>query len=122
MTRAARPPSRRQFLAGLPPALGMLGIGGCRRSPGRPVAGFAQMDSGGAWRIAETRSMREAAEANGFELVVTDAQDQTAKQVSDVEDLIARRVRALFVAPRDFNGMEPAFEAARHGVWRAALH
>jgi len=73
------------------------------------------MDSGGAWRVAETSSMRAAAAYNDrFELVVTDAQDQTAKQIADVEDLIARRVRALFIAPRDYEGLEPALEAAAY--------
>ena len=49
-----------------------------------------------------------------YELVVTDAQDQTAKQVADVEDLVARRVRALFIAPREYEGLDPVFEVARH--------
>src|SRR5205823_165478 len=35
-------------------------------------------------------------------------------QVADVEDLLARRVRALFVAPREYEGLEPVFDAARH--------
>jgi ribose transport system substrate-binding protein len=70
----------------------------------------------GAWRIAETNSMREEAQRRGgkYELVVTDAQDQTAKQISDVEDLIARRADAIFLAPREFDGLAPALEAAAH--------
>jgi len=72
------------------------------------------MDTAGAWRVAETASMRAAAAADGYELIVTSAEDQTAKQVSDVEDLIARRVQALFIAPREFEGLEPVFEAAGH--------
>ncbi len=109
---AARP-DRRQFLAGL--ALAALAGSGCRRPSGRLVVGFSQMDSGGAWRVAETNSMRQAAAQSGrFELVVTDAQDQTAKQIGDVEDLIARRVVAVFIAPREYDGLEPALEAARH--------
>jgi galactofuranose transport system substrate-binding protein len=75
------------------------------------------MDSGGAWRIAETESMRGAAARSGrFELVVTDAQDQTAKQIADIEDLVARGVVALFIAPRDFEGLDAAFDAARHAA------
>ena len=79
------------------------------------VLGFSQMDNAGAWRIAETKSMKEAmsSAAAGYELVVTDAQDQTEKQVSDVEDLVARRVKAIFIAPREYEGLEPVFEAAR---------
>jgi galactofuranose transport system substrate-binding protein len=86
----------------------------CRRGSGKTVLGFSQMDNGGAWRIAETNSMKDAvAKAGGYELVVTDAQDQTAKQVSDVEDLVARRVKAIFIAPREYEGLDPVFEAAK---------
>ena len=104
--------SRRVLLGGLSSAA--LG-GGCRKRSGELVVGFSQMDNAGAWRIAETTSMREeiARRAPRYELVVTDAQDQTAKQVSDVEDLVARRVCAIFIAPRDYDGLEPVFEAAR---------
>ncbi|HEV2131011.1 MAG TPA: ABC transporter substrate-binding protein, partial [Longimicrobiaceae bacterium] len=43
----------------------------------------------------------------------TDAQDQTAKQVADVEDLIARRVDYILLAPREYEGLAPALDAAR---------
>jgi ABC-type sugar transport system substrate-binding protein len=66
---------------------------------GRYVVGFSQMESDNPWRIAETRSLRDEAAKRGIELVVTDAQGQTAKQVSDVEDLI--------------EGLAPALQAAK---------
>jgi ABC-type sugar transport system substrate-binding protein len=68
----------------------------------------------GAWRLAETNSLRGEVRRRGseYELVVTDAQDSTAKQISDVEDLVARRTDALLIAPREYEGLEPAFEAA----------
>ncbi|HEX8830755.1 MAG TPA: ABC transporter substrate-binding protein, partial [Longimicrobium sp.] len=49
----------------------------------------------------------------GYELVVTDAQDQTAKQVSEVEDLIARGVNVILLAPREYEGLSPALQAAK---------
>jgi ABC-type sugar transport system substrate-binding protein len=76
------------------------------------VVGFSQMESDNPWRIAQTASLREEAARRGVQLVVTDAQGQTAKQVSDVEDLIARRVDLLLLAPREFEGLAPALEAA----------
>src|SRR3954471_15540348 len=92
---------------------GSLPVLGCRRRRGNAV-GFSQMANVGAWRIAETNSMRKAAAGAPLvdELLVTDAQDSTAKQIGDVEDLIARRVQALFIAPREYDGLEPALEAA----------
>lgn len=91
-------------------------VGGCRkaeREEGQWVVGFSQMGHDNPWRMAQTQSLRDEAAKRGYELVVTDAQDQTAKQVADVEDLIARRVDVILLAPREFEGLTPALEAAR---------
>ena len=77
------------------------------------VVGFSQMESDNPWRIAETQSLRDEAAKRGIQLVVTDAQGQTAKQVSDVEDLIARRVDVILLAPREYEGLAPALQAAK---------
>ena len=77
------------------------------------VVGFSQMESDNPWRIAETQSIRDEARKRGVQLVVTEAQGQTAKQVSDVEDLIARRVSVILLAPREFEGLAPALQAAK---------
>jgi ribose transport system substrate-binding protein len=71
------------------------------------------MESDNPWRIAQTKSLRDEAAKRGVDLVVTDAQGQTAKQVSDVEDLIARRVDVILLAPREFEGLAPALQAAK---------
>ncbi len=91
------------------------GLSGCERKKDKIVVGFSQMENNNPWRIAETNSLREEAARRGdrFEIVVTDAQGQTAKQVADVEDLIARRVDAIFLAPREFEGLAPALQAAK---------
>ena len=106
------PLSRRRALA----ALALLPLAAaCARQQGadRYVVGFSQMESDNPWRVAETRSLREEAAKRGVEIVVTDAQGQTAKQVSDVEDLIARRVNLILLAPREFEGLAPALQSAR---------
>src|SRR3954471_23382807 len=111
MTRLTR---RRALLACLIatrlPAL----VAGCgRKESGKYVVRFSRMESDSPWRLAETKSLRDEAAKRGYELVVTDAQGQTAKQVSDVEDLIARRVNLIFLAPREFEGLAPALQAAK---------
>lgn len=89
-------------------------LAGCqKRDEGKFVVGFSQMESDNPWRIAQTQSIRDEAAKRGYELVVTDAQGQTAKQVSDVEDLIARRVDLILLAPREFEGLAPALAAAK---------
>ncbi len=75
--------------------------------------GFSQMENNGPWRIAETNSVRGEAEKRGIQLVYTDAQSDTAKQVSDVEDLIAQGVDYIVLAPREYEGLAPALESAK---------
>jgi len=77
------------------------------------TVGFSQMESDNPWRIAETKSLRDEAAKRGVRIVVTDAQGQTAKQVSDVEDLIAQRVDVILLAPREFEGLVPALQSAK---------
>jgi ribose transport system substrate-binding protein len=113
--RASRTTSRRALLKVGAGALGGAALGACRaRRGGRFLVGFSQMANIGAWRLAETNSLREEARRRraSYDLVVTDAQDSTAKQIGDIEDLVARRADALLVAPREYDGLEPAFEAA----------
>jgi len=81
------------------------------------LIGFAQLGTTDRWRIAQTNSMITEAENRGFNLIMTDAQDSTAKQVSDVEDLIAQGIDYLFLSPIEYEGLVPALEAAnRAGV------
>ena len=75
--------------------------------------GFAQTENNNPWRIAQTESMRSAAEENGVELLITDAQSSTPKQVSDIEDMVAQGVDLLFIPPREEEGLVPALEAAK---------
>ncbi len=88
---------------------------GCARKRSKTVIGFSQMENNGPWRIAETTSMTEEAKrrADKFDFRITDAQGQTSKQVADVEDLVAQGVSAIFLAPREFEGLAPALKAAR---------
>ena len=51
--------------------------------------GFAQTESNNPWRVAETNSMQDEAKKLGYQLVYTDAASSAAKQVSDVNSMIA---------------------------------
>jgi ribose transport system substrate-binding protein len=74
--------------------------------------GFAQTENNNPWRIAQTESMESAAAANGVELLITDAQSSTPKQVSDIQDMVAQGVDVLFVPPREEEGLAPALKSA----------
>ncbi|MEY8338549.1 ABC transporter substrate-binding protein [Lachnospiraceae bacterium 62-35] len=82
-------------------------------NPSDYVIGYSQLANTGTYRIAETNSMKEEAQKRGYQLIVTDAQDNTAKQVSDVEDLIAQNIDVLILSPREFEGLETALQTAK---------
>lgn len=77
------------------------------------VVAFSQMEMNNAWRVAETNSIQEEAEKRGVKLIYTDAGGDTAKQVSDVEDIVNQKPDVIMMAPREYDGMEPALEAAK---------
>jgi len=62
--------------------------------------GFSQVESNNPWRIAQTESMQAEAKNRGYDLVYTDAAGSEAKQIADVDSMIAQGVDAIFLAPR----------------------
>ncbi len=75
--------------------------------------GFAQTESNNPWRIAQTESMRSEAARLGHQLVYTDAAASAAKQVADVNSMIAQGVDLIFLAPREEKPLVPAVMAAK---------
>lgn len=81
---------------------------------GKPhKAGFAQSESNNPWRIAETQSMQAEAKKRGWQLVYTDAASSAAKEVSDVNSMIAQGVDIIFLVPREERPLIPAVRAAK---------
>lgn len=77
------------------------------------VIAFSQMEMNNAWRVAETNSIQAEAKARGVKLIYTDANGDTAKQVSDVEDIVNQKPDVILLAPREFDGLTPALDAAK---------
>ena len=75
--------------------------------------GFAQVESNNPWRIAQTESMKAEAAKLGHQLVYTDAAGSAAKQVADVNSMIAQGVDLIFLAPREEKPLIPAVMAAK---------
>jgi galactofuranose transport system substrate-binding protein len=75
--------------------------------------GFAQTESNNPWRLAETASMQDEAKKRGCQLVYTDAAGSAAKQVADVNSMIAQGVDFIFLAPREEKPLIPAIMAAK---------
>jgi len=95
--------------------------GGTSSSGGLPTlakkdkykVGFSQTVSDNPWRLAETKSMQDEAAKRGWDIVVTDAGGSAAKQVADVDSLIAQKVDAIFLAPQEEKPLVPAVMKAK---------
>lgn len=75
--------------------------------------GLAQMHYTNAFRIAETESVLSAFEGAGFEVVWNEAKNDTATQISNVNDLLAQDIDYLLLPPKEEEGLVPALEAAK---------
>lgn len=113
--------SRRRFfaLAGSI-AVGALMMGSATAAECPPIAkkdkytvGWAQISNNNSFRLTETQSIVDEAKKRGFDLVQTDANDDTAKQLNDVEDLLSRGIDILALPPREFEASAPALAAAK---------
>lgn len=74
--------------------------------------GFSQYTLAGTpWWTALVESAKKEAAKNGAELFVVDGHDSISKQVSDIEDLIAKGCDVIIVNPKDPVGIIPAAKA-----------
>ncbi len=82
------------------------------------VIGFAQDDLTNDWRAAQVRDFRNALAAYPqIQIVVTDAQGQTARQIKDIEDLAQKNIDILVTSPRDAQAMTPVIsQVYRSGI------
>jgi ABC-type sugar transport system substrate-binding protein len=75
--------------------------------------GFAQTDQANPWRIAETKSMRDEAAKRGHQLIESDANADTAKQLSDLDTIIAQKPDVIIFPPRESKPLAPAILKAK---------
>ncbi|MEU6062513.1 ABC transporter substrate-binding protein [Streptomyces sp. NPDC047097] len=77
------------------------------------TVGFSQSEKeANPFRIAETRSIKDEAAKRGVKLLTANAQSQFSKQISDVQDLLAKGADVLVIAPLNSDGWEPVLRAA----------
>jgi ABC-type sugar transport system substrate-binding protein len=78
------------------------------------IVGFSQSEKeANPFRIAETQSIKdESAKIGVKKLLVTNANSQLGKQISDIQDMLAQGAQALIIAPLNSDGLEPALKAA----------
>lgn len=83
-------------------------------SEGPYVIGVSNVSVVNSWRVQMIAELQDAAEQNPevARLIVTDAGGNAAKQISDIEDLLAQGIDALLVAPASGTAINPAIEKA----------
>ncbi|HYY29516.1 MAG TPA: substrate-binding domain-containing protein [Chthoniobacterales bacterium] len=70
------------------------------------VFGFSQATIVEPWRVQFNKDMKKEADKHPeVELIITDGQDKTEKQVADVESLIQQAVDVLLISPKESAGL-----------------
>ncbi|MFA7097436.1 MAG: substrate-binding domain-containing protein [Gammaproteobacteria bacterium] len=85
---------------------------------GTYLIGFSQDTLGNDWRAAQVRALEQEFSRYPFiKFVYTDGEGDTAKQIQDIEDLIAIGVDVLIASPKDAKAMTPVISRAyRQGI------
>lgn len=77
------------------------------------VIGFSQVTTIEPWRVQFNKDLRvEAALHENVELIISDANDRTDKQVADVENFIRQEVDAILISPKESAGLTGVVEQA----------
>jgi ribose transport system substrate-binding protein len=82
-------------------SLSLLSIGSNAPAAEKIVIGFSQATMNSTWRVAMVEGNKKyvAEHYPDVELIVTDGQNQAAKQVSDVGSLMERGIKVLIISP-----------------------
>ena len=93
-------------------AAGTAATGGAAAAQDKGLVAFSQADMANEWRVMNTREMEEAFEAAGYEFAWANAGADPAKQLADIEDLLARDPVLLVVAPIEYEPLAPVPDLA----------
>jgi ribose transport system substrate-binding protein len=74
--------------------------------------GVAMYTLGAPYFAAQVAAAEDQAKKAGCEVTTADGQNDMAKQIADVEDMVSKGVNLLILNPRDPEGLVPAADAA----------
>ena len=77
------------------------------------VLGFSQLGSESDWRMANTRSIQDAAKEAGIRLVFENAEQSQQKQFEAIRSFIRQKVDVIAVAPVVQSGWEPILKEVK---------
>jgi ribose transport system substrate-binding protein len=94
--------------------IGATVLSGAALAQDKILIGFSQGTMNHPWRVAMVEGNKKyaAEKLPDVELVVTDGQNDSAKQVTDVESLIARGVKVLMISPLTADALSPVVQEA----------
>jgi len=84
-----------------------------KKAYGDLVVGFSQIGAESEWRTGNTRSIQQAAEDLGVELIFADAQQKPENQIKAIRTFIAQRVDVIGVSPLVETGWTSVFQEAK---------
>ncbi len=96
---------------------GCSGGGGDKKEGGSSAGsaqtvGFSVSTLNNPFFVTLSDGAKNAAKEKGIQLTVVDAGDDSAKQISDIEDLISKNIKVLIVNPVDSDAVASAVESA----------
>lgn len=87
--------------------------GGDREASGSCTIGMTQINQTAIFFTEMNEGAQEAADELGCELTIANANNDSARQSSDIENFVTQDVDAIIVVAIDVNGVSPAVEAAQ---------
>lgn len=104
--------TRRQFLVAASLALPLMLAGTSLSSAGGKVFGYAVQDLGNQYWVTVANGVKDEAKAKGIDVVVMDARTDAARELSNIDDMIQKKVDAILLSPWDTNSGANAVAAA----------
>ena len=98
------------------------GIGGCKKGETAKTAqsshegiilGFSQIGAESAWRTCNTRSIQQAAEESGIQLLFANAEQKQENQIKAMRSFIAYQVDVIAFVPIVADGWDNILQEAR---------
>lgn len=87
--------------------------GATSKAKGHYVFGATYMTMNNPFFVSLNDGIKGIVEARGDKLIAFDPALDQAKQIAQIEDMIAQGVSAIFLNPVDWQGVRPALEAAK---------
>jgi ribose transport system substrate-binding protein len=101
----------KKLLMGCVAALAMSAAASGAHADGCKV-GVAMYTLGAPYFAAQVAAAEDQAKKAGCEVTTSDGQNDMAKQIADVEDMVAKGINLLILNPRDPEGLVPTADAA----------